>query len=344
MDTKLSLGELFTKGQELVTFLEETPLSSTDQEYQAKVQQALQYLETAQHLVERTAMFSTNELIDDVAPSDLKFLLTSAYLGQVMLKSTKGDRAATHFQDFLSICQDHQLLKKEDAQYFEQQSLDKKVTVSAAEQRQAKIARYRREKALKENIHQLRAQLDDQTQDQRDDELEREWVLALIDMEVLRSLEQMHGIEQEIVMVQEMEKMKLDRQRTASSSASAAASGSDYDESRLDQVPWTQRRGGPLLSKEGRPLQPFVITNQRQRIKDQVFRPGWALPTMTIDEYLDQERERGNIIEGGGEEPKKKEIDDNDYEAQDAETMKKREWDEFVEANPRGWGNRGNKG
>lgn len=45
-----------------------------------------------------------------------------------------------------------------------------------------------------------------------------------------------------------------------------------------------------------------------------------------------------------GEPPEKEEIDDNDYEALDAETMKKREWDEFVEANPRGAGNRGNKG
>lgn len=45
-----------------------------------------------------------------------------------------------------------------------------------------------------------------------------------------------------------------------------------------------------------------------------------------------------------GEPPEKEETDDNDYEALDAETMKKREWDEFVEANPRGAGNRGNKG
>lgn len=37
-------------------------------------------------------------------------------------------------------------------------------------------------------------------------------------------------------------------------------------------------------------------------------------------------------------------MDDNDYDAQDADTMKKRDWDEFVEANPKGAGNRGNKG
>jgi hypothetical protein len=47
------------------------------------------------------------------------------------------------------------------------------------------------------------------------------------------------------------------------------------------------------------PLRPFVITSKRQELRDQVFRPGWALPTMTIDEYLQQEEERGNHIKGG---------------------------------------------
>ncbi|KAJ2070950.1 Type 2A phosphatase-associated protein 42 [Coemansia sp. S142-1] len=63
---------------------------------------------------------------------------------------------------------------------------------------------------------------------------------------------------------------------------------------------------------------------------------------MTIDEYLKQEEERGGIISGGGKEPDAKpEIDDNDHEALDAETMKKREWDEFTDNNPKGAGNRG---
>lgn len=47
-----------------------------------------------------------------------------------------------------------------------------------------------------------------------------------------------------------------------------------------------------------------------------------------------------NDMNSSGEPPseEKKEIDDNDYEAQDAETMRQRDWDEFVEANPKGWG------
>lgn len=44
------------------------------------------------------------------------------------------------------------------------------------------------------------------------------------------------------------------------------------------------------------------------------------------------------ILSGEPPSEEKKEIDDNDYEAQDAETMRQRNWDEFVEANPKGWG------
>lgn len=57
---------------------------------------------------------------------------------------------------------------------------------------------------------------------------------------------------------------------------------------------------------------------------------------MTIDEYLEEERARGGIIEGGGEASgRSPEPDEDNYEKGDAETMKAREWDEFVESNPK---------
>ena len=57
---------------------------------------------------------------------------------------------------------------------------------------------------------------------------------------------------------------------------------------------------------------------------------------MTIDEYLEEERARGGIIEGGGEASGlSPEPDEDNLEKADAETMKAREWDEYVEANPK---------
>jgi immunoglobulin-binding protein 1 len=93
---------------------------------------------------------------------------------------------------------------------------------------------------------------------------------------------------------------------------------------------------GPMLSAGGKPLRPFTLLESRQTLKDGVFRSGHNLPTMTIDEYLEEERARGGIIEGGGEASGRSPTPDEDnYEKGDAETMKAREWDEFVESNPK---------
>lgn len=59
------------------------------------------------------------------------------------------------------------------------------------------------------------------------------------------------------------------------------------------------------LSHTFQPLRPFTIlpstsSSERSRLRAEVFRPDHRLPTMTIDEYLEEENRRGNIISGGG--------------------------------------------
>jgi immunoglobulin-binding protein 1 len=91
---------------------------------------------------------------------------------------------------------------------------------------------------------------------------------------------------------------------------------------------------GPILSAGGKPLRPFTLLDSRQTIKKGVFRSGHNLPTMTIDEYLEEERARGGIIEGGGEASGlSPEPDEDNVAKADEETMKAREWDEYVESN-----------
>ncbi|CDH49818.1 tor signaling pathway regulator [Lichtheimia corymbifera JMRC:FSU:9682] len=347
-----SLGELFISGQTILNELEDTTLASIDPEYQAKVHDALSRLERAHDLVHQLSIFSSNELIDDMNPNDMRFLLIPVYLGDLTLKVTDRNQsrrhiletAKNHFNTYMNACEEHQLLSGADLDAYKR-SVDNSSSTSnrslpPAQQRQQKIEMFKREKATEQRIRELRERLNVDENEDKDD-IERDWVLALIQLHILKALQHLHSIDQELVMVKEMEAMSEDRQRMSST-----AGRSDEQTARTDMRPSTWGRDKPLLSKEGRPLQPFVITNKRQALKDQVFRPGWSLPTMSIDDYLAQEEARGNIIRGGGEPPseEKKEIDDNDYEAQDAETMRQRNWDEFVEANPKGWGNRGNKG
>lgn len=119
--------------------------------------------------------------------------------------------------------------------------------------------------------------------------------------------------------------------------------GDGYSD-RLDGPLAQARRGGPLLSTSGKPLQPFTLTDKRTQLRDGVFRPGHNLPTMSIDEYLEEERRRGGIIEGGGNNAPAPEIDEDNMALADAETIKAREWDEFKESNPKGSGNTLNRG
>lgn len=123
--------------------------------------------------------------------------------------------------------------------------------------------------------------------------------------------------------------------------------GDDYSD-RLDpslSQSLNKGKAGPILSKDGKPLKPFTLLDSRQRLRDGVFRPDHSLPTMTIDEYLAEEKRRGGMVDGGGEASgMPTEPDEDNLEKADAETVKARGWDEFTEANPKGSGNTINRG
>ena len=102
---------------------------------------------------------------------------------------------------------------------------------------------------------------------------------------------------------------------------------------------------GPLLDNSSKPLQPFTLTSKRAQLKDGVFRPDHSLPTMSIDEYLEEEKRRGGILDSNsGTNSQTVEFDEDNEAHVDAATVKAREWDEFVEANPKGAGNTINRG
>jgi immunoglobulin-binding protein 1 len=101
---------------------------------------------------------------------------------------------------------------------------------------------------------------------------------------------------------------------------------------------------GPLLSKDGKPLQIFTLTDKRSQLQKGVFRPGHNLPTMSIDEYLEEEKRRGGVVQGGEQSGIPPEIDEDDLDKADEETEKARAWDEFKENNPKGSGNTLNRG
>lgn len=91
-------------------------------------------------------------------------------------------------------------------------------------------------------------------------------------------------------------------------------------------------------------MQPFTLLDRRTQLQQGVFKPSHNLPTMTIDEYLEEEKRQGNVVQGGEQSGIQPEVDEDDLDIADEETMKARAWDEYKEANPRGSGNTLNRG
>ncbi|CAG8723950.1 1543_t:CDS:2, partial [Cetraspora pellucida] len=87
-----SLSERFRTGQELYSKIENTKLASSDQKFQEDVSNAIAYFSACAKLVDELDLFSSNETVDDINSTDLKFILVYAYLGDLTTKLIGVDR------------------------------------------------------------------------------------------------------------------------------------------------------------------------------------------------------------------------------------------------------------
>ncbi|KAF9575834.1 hypothetical protein EC968_001622 [Mortierella alpina] len=345
-----SLAQVFQRAESLYLDLQTSSLPSNADEFQNKVTQSIKGFDRAGTMVRQLSLFSENEFMEDISTKDLRFLLTEYYLGELYLKKISQDRlkdlssSKEHFDHFLLQCETHDILTPSDKKYLEQLTAD--APRDAATRRGEKIARFKREKEMRNQIEQFNqilgtkssgyeGELSSEVEDQY-----RDFVLLHLQYAIFQTMEQLVSIQQEIPMLQQM----LER-KAAEGSSDNRSSNRSNDDSRDGRVDDSRiwNATGPLMDPNGRPLRPFVITNKKTEMMKGVFRPGHSLPTMSIEEYIDQEIERGNFLSGGTEEPKKKEADDNDEEAVNAETLKARNWDDFKDDNPKGWGNKGGR-
>lgn len=326
--------------------------------YQDNLRAATATIEECSRLVDSLSLFSRNESEDDIASTDLQYLSTQYYLAELTLRDSITDRRAVlkraqeSYENFLSLLDAYSILSKSD-QKLQEQYLNNRDEFSllsgrdATSRRDTKIGRYKQEKQLKaklELLSQGSSALD------RDDSLIREMYRAEIELHTHNTFHNLDLIAQEIriLSLAPPTPSKHPGPNLSDMDARQRISQRETYSDRLDpSLSHLLRNGkaGPILSKDGKPLQPFTLLDARQRLQNGVFRPDHRLPTMTIDEYLAEEKRRGGIIEGGGEQSGlRPEVDEDNFTKADEETVKAREWDEFKEANPRGSGNTLNRG
>ncbi|SSD58359.1 related to Type 2A phosphatase-associated protein 42 [Saccharomycodes ludwigii] len=123
----------------------------------------------------------------------------------------------------------------------------------------------------------------------------------------------------------------------------------DQERSTKDKTGYTERLetlNKPLLSKNGKVLRNFTLLDKKDQLKSQVFGHGQYGPTMTVEEFLDNEFASGRVLQGGEEKLdyyEDEQNEDNENWA-DRQTYKAREWDNFTESHAKGSGNTMNRG
>ncbi|KAI4243411.1 MAG: hypothetical protein LQ352_007041 [Teloschistes flavicans] len=358
-EPKKSLRTLFETANTQRHNLDSIPNPSSSI-YQSHLQTAIRAFQQCQDLTERLSIFSPNETEDDITSNNLRYLLTNHYLGDLLLKDSLSprkhvlQRSRVAFERYLKLLDSYEMLSKSDSKLYQRylSSPDDFSLLSQSDptaRRNTKIARYKQEQELKLKLEYLaRVPL----ALQHDDAASREIHLAETQLCAHNTFHALDIIGQELKIISLMPQTSPAPQPEDLAEDYRQRNGRpNKDDNYFDRLdpPISQLlntgKAGPILSKDGRPLKPFTLLDSRQRVQNGVFRPDHALPTMTIDEYLAEEKKRGGMVDGGGQTSTgPQDVNEDDLDRADAETMKAREWDEFVESNPKGSGNTLNRG
>ena len=331
----------------------ENSFNSNSSTFQESLQAAIQLYEQCLSIASHLSLFSPNESLEDIGTVDLQYLLLNYRIAELVLRINGQDRkvnlqrAQRSYERYLKQLDSYEILSKSDAALLEQfeeapNTFAVASTSDAAGRRETKIRRFKEEKALKQKLEHMQK---NPSALQNDDSAYRELQLTNIAYCTHQTFQSLESVAQElhILSLAPPSPPPDAAQRPSDVRERNGRNGDGYSE-RLD-APLSGGLRGPILDSKGKPLRPFTLTSKRQDFRNGVFRPDHSLPTMSIDEYLEEERKRGGMIDGGGPQSQiKPDVDEDDLDAADRATMKAREWDEFVEANPKGSGNTLNRG
>jgi hypothetical protein len=333
----------------------ESSFDSNSASFQDNLITTIQLYEECVKIADQISLFSPNESLEDISTTDLRYLLLDYRIAELILRingheqrKTNLQRAQRHYERYLKRLDNYDLLTKDDQRLLEAYresptTFSTASTADVAARRETKIKRFKEEKGLKQKLEYL---AQNPRLVQEDDAKARELHLTSLAYYTHQTFAALESIAQELHILSMAPPIPPPDQREQNSADDRARGrfAESYSE-RLDgRAHLSAGLKGPLLDSSGKPLRPFTLL-AKDEMRAGVFRPDHSLPTMTIDEYLEEERRRGGMIEGGGPQSQlQKQVDEDDMDLADRETMKAREWDEYVEANPKGSGNTLNRG
>ncbi|XDT43464.1 TAP42-like family [Nakaseomyces glabratus] len=353
-----------------------TQLRQDSEEYQKLLTGTIQeLLDLKSKVYHKLSLFSSNETVEDIATSSLLYLSLDYYLGLLCSRKQATsnqlanpmdknkmrimflDKAIQLFMQYLSTLQDNEILdesisKKIDG--FENTfmpTMDElyavpkhKEDLSGAQlRRQEKIEMHKQNTAVAQQLRILEGKVSED-QENDDDELLRKLYLQKLKLLSYETFDEIEKILYEKELLSNFVRMAPQSDNEPHLAGNDQSKSSNDDPTGYTDKLETLNK--PLLSKHGKVLRNFTLVDKRSELKSKVKGYGQYGPTMSVEEFLEQEWEQGRVLQGG-EEPTKEEIEalnEDNMEWQDKETYKAREWDEFKEENPKGSGNNMNRG
>lgn len=295
-------------------------------------------------------------------------------------------RIHTNLRSFLSSMDRYEVIPEFERLLYEKQTSS---VPDPAKRRELKIKQYKGEKELRTKIESVRKRRrlqvsqepslefdliasllpsvssSDSAEDDDESETEdlvREATLLLLRLTFTQAHSQLDSLQQELDLLRSMPPPPPPSQDSSNDPRAMTASGQD-DIWRLDApIPTGGPDGkGPLIDLSGKPLRPFTIlpagSTDRARLQAQVFQPDHRLPTMSIDQYLDIERQRGKFISGGGPQSENQptsseqlaidsEMDGTTFGEEKAEEKRQKDetWARYTDSHRKGEGNTMNRG
>lgn len=354
-DETRKLSDIFDEGLDLFNRVSKTDEATNSSNIQAEIKKCMHLLEDATRLVSLAGLFSSNESVEEVSTSNIKYFLLPALLGTLSLKLCVADRlevittAEVYFRDFLQRVKDYGVVDIEIPPPVEIPDEDSATDMvnamhtnrgmdlaAMARQRHAKIERFKQQKELEVQLQTLQKALDNETVDE---DVKRDYFLTMCKSFASQALDELDCLDSEKPLLAHRAKLKKQE----------ALGKSEEEHEREKRPKFTPRR----------PLMPVIIT--KDEVQKRVFGAGYpSLPTFTVQEFYEQRLRDGiwqppssqdtslqNLASEGlkaemeeqekAEKEKKVETDDPELLAQ------QRNWDEYKDTHRTGWGNRANR-
>eukprot|EP01155_Anaeramoeba_flamelloides_P025601 Anaeramoba_flamelloidesa814291_180.p1 GENE.a814291_180~~a814291_180.p1 ORF type:complete len:378 (+),score=139.43 a814291_180:36-1169(+) len=370
-----SLPDLFEQGQKLCESIDKGGFER--EELPDQINKCLSIFDKVGKLMRSNSVFSENETIKEIKTSSLKYLLVPYYIAEVQNRiSTKRDivikNAYVLYNAFLRKCLSLEIMNKSDLLSYktvkrklkqqmkgyneeeveeEEKKKSKKTTnklsgmnlyQQQSDQRNLMVERYKRDKLSKEKIAKFEKLIKKQEQNSNQgieenelDEMVRDFVLARIDISIRKAIQSCESF------LQELEILKFIKDQ----------GGKEEVDKKLKK----EREDFKKNKKSGQQIKmihiPKTKIEKTKEIKEKMYQPFHRQPIISEWDYLQKELEEEGVISGYGEKEKKQlteeekidkelKLDEDNEEEQDKKTYEKREWDEFKDDNPTGWGNR----